>query len=286
MVSDSARYLRPTELSAALASLSAAPRVVLAGGTDLYATGVPVPDRMRQAVLDITAIERLRGIRIDPTAVIIGACTTWAEVRDAALPVWFRALKQSAAQVGGEQVQNVGTIAGNLCNASPAADGVPPLLALSARVELGSAHAVRTVALQDFILGPRRTACAPEELVLSIHVPQRSVNARSAFFKLGSRSYLVISIATLAATIDFDAGGRISYAGLAVGACAASAQSLCSIETRLIGLDRAAARSLPIPQDIPELSPMDDIRGSAAYRREAVRTLVRRALRELCAAAT
>ena len=282
MVPDSARYLRPTELSTALASLSAAPRVVLAGGTDLYATGVPVPDRLRQAVLDITAIERLRGIRIDPTEVIIGACTTWAELRDAELPVWFRALKQSAAQVGGEQVQNVGTVAGNLCNASPAADGVPPLLALSARVELAASHGTRSVALQDFILAPRRTACASDELVVAIRVPLRSAHARSAFYKLGSRSYLVISIAALAATIDFDARGRISYAGLAVGACSATAQSLTSIETRLIGLDRAAARSLPIPQELPELSPIDDIRGSATYRRDAVMTLVRRALRELC----
>src|SRR5215469_18263597 len=102
MVPDSSRYLRPLELSSALASLSAAPRVVLAGGTDLYATGVPMPERLRQAVLDITAIERLRGIRVESSEVIIGACTTWAQVRDAELPVWFRALKQSAAQVGGE----------------------------------------------------------------------------------------------------------------------------------------------------------------------------------------
>src|SRR5579871_6731794 len=115
MVPDSARYLRPTELSTALASLSAAPRVVLAGGTDLYATRVPVPDRLRQALLDITAIERLRGTRVDRTEAIIGACTTWAEIRDAKLPVWFHALKQSAAQVGGDQVLNVGTVAGNLC---------------------------------------------------------------------------------------------------------------------------------------------------------------------------
>ena len=282
MVPDSAKYLRPTELSTALASLSTAPRVVLAGGTDLYATGVPVPERMRQAVLDITAIEHLRGIRLEKSEVIIGACTTWAEVRNAELPEWFRSLKQSAAQVGGEQVQNVGTVAGNLCNASPAADGVPPLLALSARIELASARGVRTVALKDFVLGPRRTACQPDELVVAIRMPMRSANCRSAFYKLGSRSYLVISIATLAATLDFDANGRISYAGLAVGACSASARSLISIESRLVGLDRAAARSLPIPDEMPELSPIDDIRGSAAYRRDAVSTLVRRALHELC----
>jgi len=282
MVPDSARYLRPTDLAAALASLSAAPRVVLAGGTDLYATGVPVPDRLRQAVLDITAIDRLRGIRVEKSELIIGACTTWAEVRDAELPQWLRALKQSASQVGGEQVQNAGTIAGNLCNASPAADGVPPLLALSGRIELASSRGARTLPLREFILGPRRTACASDELVLAIHVPMRSSNARSVFHKLGSRSYLVISIAALAATIDFDADGRIGYAGLAVGACSAVPQTLRSIESQLLGLDRKAARRLPIPEQLPELSPIDDIRASAAYRKEAVATLLRRALTELC----
>jgi N-methylhydantoinase B len=281
-VPDSARYLRPADLSTALASLSAVPRVVLAGGTDLYATGVPAPEKMRHAVLDVTAIERLRGIRVEASEVTIGACTTWAEVRDAELPAWFRALRQSAAQVGGEQVQNVATIAGNLCNSSPAADGVPPLLALSARIELASTRGVRTVALPHFILGPRRTACAPDELVVAIRVPARSANARSAFYKLGSRSYLVISIVALAATLDFDAQGRINYAGLAVGACSPTARRLTSIESQLLGLDRAAARRLLLHQDIPELSPIDDIRGSASYRRKVVTTLVQRALSELC----
>jgi CO/xanthine dehydrogenase FAD-binding subunit len=282
MIPESARYLRPTELSVALASLSTVPRVVLAGGTDLYATGVPKPAKLQQAVLDITAIESLRGIRVEESAVTIGACTTWAQVRDAPLPPWFRALRQSASQVGGEQVQNVATVAGNLCNASPAADGVPPLLALSAHLELASSRGARLVALEDFILGVRRTACAPDELVLAVHVPPRSDRARSTFHKLGSRSYLVISIVALAATLDFDSQGRICYAGFAVGACSECARRLTSLESRLIGLDRAAARALEIPLGAPELSPIDDIRGAAVYRHEAVSVLVQRALRELC----
>jgi CO/xanthine dehydrogenase FAD-binding subunit len=280
---DSAQYVRPTELSAALATLAAAPRVVLAGGTDLYATGVPMPDRLRQAILDITAIKRLRSIRSDEAEVTIGATATWAEVRDSKLlPTWFRALKQSAAQVGGEQVQNVGTVAGNLCNASPAADGVPPLLALSARIDLASTRGVRTVALEDFVLGSRRTACAADELVTAIRIPLRSRHARSVFHKLGARAYLVISIVSLAVTLDFDAADRISYAGVAVGSCSVCARRVRSIESQLLGLDRAAACALSVPKVIAELAPIDDIRGSAAYRRDAVAVLVPRAVRELC----
>jgi CO/xanthine dehydrogenase FAD-binding subunit len=279
---DSAQYLRPTGLSAALAALAAAPRLVLAGGTDLYATGVPMPAKLRQPVLDITAIKRLRNIGVEGNELIIGATATWADVRDGELPVCLRALKQSAAQVGGEQVQNVATIAGNLCNASPAADGVPPLLALSARIDLASARGVRTVPLEEFILGPRRTACRPEELVVAVRVPLLSSNARSSFYKLGSRSYLVISIVSLAATLDFDASGRISYAGFAVGSCSARAARLTSLESRLVGLDRVSAKAVSIPSNISEIAPIDDIRGSGAYRRDAVATLLQRSLRELC----
>jgi CO/xanthine dehydrogenase FAD-binding subunit len=282
MNNDFARYLRPSELSVALAILAAAPRVVLAGGTDLYATGTQMPPKLRQRVLDITAIDGLRGISTDRAEVIIGATATWADVRDANLPNWFRGLKQAASQVGAAQIQNVATVAGNLCNASPAADGTPPLLALSALVDLASVRGARTVTLEDFVLGPRRTICEADELVTVVRIPVRSAHARSVFFKLGARSYLVISIVSLAVSVDFDANGCISYAGIAVGSCAARARRLKSLESRLHGLDRAAARVMSIPDDIPEVAPIDDIRGSAAYRRDAVRTLIKRALREVC----
>lgn len=279
---ESAQYLRPTGLPAALATLAAAPRVVLAGGTDLYATGMPMPERLRQPVLDITALEALRAVRIEDQELIIGATATWASVRDGELPVWLRALRQAAAQIGGEQIQNVATVAGNLCNASPAADGVPPLLALSARVELASIRERRSVALDEFVVGPRRTACRADELMVAIRVPLRSEQARSAFYKLGARSYLVISIVSLAITLDFDARGRINYAGLAVGSCSARPQRLRSLESRLLGLDRRSLGGLPWSDALAEIAPIDDIRGSAAYRREAVATLLPRALREVC----
>ncbi|MGA2563910.1 MAG: FAD binding domain-containing protein [Steroidobacteraceae bacterium] len=282
MNTDVARYLRPSELSIALATLAASPRVVLAGGTDLYATGTPMPPKLRQNVLDLTAIERLRGIRVDRAEILVGATTSWADVREADLPVWLRGLIQAAAQVGGVQIQNAATVAGNLCNASPAADGTPPLLALSALIDLASARCNRTVSLEDFVLGPRRTICLAEELVTAVRIPVLSARARSVFYKLGARSSLVISIVSLAVSVDFDANGRICYAGVAVGSCADRARRLKSLESQLLGLTRAAARVVPISEEIPELSPIDDIRATAVYRRDALATLLRRALGEVC----
>ena len=105
-------------------------------------------------MLDITGLGELRGIARGPGGLRIGACTTWAEIRDAALPPAFDALRAAAAEVGGRQIQNAGTIGGNLCNASPAADGVPPLLALDAEVELASAAGAPPPAARR--LPPRR----------------------------------------------------------------------------------------------------------------------------------
>lgn len=281
MSPESTRYLRPNELSAALAALTSSPRLILAGGTDLYASGTPQPERLRSPVLDLTAIERLRSIQFEAQELTLGAAVTWAAIRDAPWPPYLRALQQAAAQVGGEQVQNVATIAGNLCNASPAADGMPPLLALSARIQLASLKGTRTLELDEFVLGARRTALRPDELLAAVCLPHRSERARSAFYKLGARSYLVISIVALAATLDFDLQGRICYAGFAVGSCAARARRLTLLESRLIGLNRAEAPALKLPEPI-EIAPIDDVRASADYRREATAVLLRRALRELC----
>ena len=141
-------YLRPAGLEEALAAL-AKPHTVLAGGTDFY------PARVGRAidenVLDITGIAGLGGIAATAKGWRIGATTRWSELIDADLPPLFDGLKRAARDVGGRQIQNAGTVAGNLCNASPAADGVPPLLALDAEVEIASRRGVRRIALGAFI---------------------------------------------------------------------------------------------------------------------------------------
>jgi CO/xanthine dehydrogenase FAD-binding subunit len=268
-------YLRPDGLSEALAALRQ-PHVVLAGGTDFY------PARVGRAidedVLDITAIASLRGIRAGAEGWRLGATTTWSELLDAELPPLFDGLKQAAREVGGRQIQNAGTLAGNLCNASPAADGVPPLLALDAEVELAGSARARRLPLASFITGNRRTALEPGELMVAIHIAKPAHEARSAFLKLGARRYLVISIAMAAATLEID-GGRIATARIAVGACSAVAQRLPRLEAALLGapVDQRLGNLVDIEHLAP-LTPIDDVRGSATYRRDAVVTLLRRLL--------
>jgi len=253
---------------------------VLAGGTDLYPAHVG--RKVAAPLLDITAIAGLRGIRRDDGGWAIGATTTWTDVVRADLPPLFAALKAAAREVGGVQIQNTGTVAGNVCNASPAADGTPVLLALGASVVLRSERGERELPLDEFVLGSRRTARAADELVVAVRIPARSARARSAFAKLGGRRYLTISISTVAVVVDSDGAGAIAEAGVAVGSCSAVARRLPALEARLLGAAAGTdlARLLD-PADLAPLAPIDDLRGSAAYRGDATATLVRRALRDV-----
>ena len=274
------QYMQPSALEDALAALASQPWSVLAGGTDFYAARVGHP--VREAVLDISRLEPLRGIARQAGGWRIGALTTWTDVVREPLPPLFDGLKQAAREVGGVQTQNAGTVAGNLCNASPAADGVPALMALCAEVELTSMRGVRRLPLTEFVTGQRTTQRRPDELLTAVHLPDRSARARSAFAKLGARRYLVISIAMAAVVLDLGEDGRIDFAGVAVGACSPVACRIPALEARLIG--RAPNAELPDlvrPADLAELSPISDVRGTAEYRREAAFTLIRRALREL-----
>jgi CO/xanthine dehydrogenase FAD-binding subunit len=280
----SARFERPATLAEALPLLAGGGWAVLAGGTDVYPAHVGRP--LPRPLLDITGIEGLRGIRRDGARWSIGAATTWTDVLQADLPPLFDALKQAAREVGGVQIQNAGTVAGNLCNASPAADGTPVLMALGAEVVLRSSVGERRLPVIEFVLGSRRTACAPHELVVAIEIPARSERARSRFLKLGGRRYLTISMTMVAVVLDSDDAGRVIEAGVAVGSCAARAQRLPALEARLAGSMRGPdlAASVEVA-DFAPLAPIDDLRASAAYRLDATGTLLRRALAELGGAA-
>jgi len=276
------RFERPRSIAEAARLLASGPWSVLAGGTDLYPAHVG--RRIAAPLLDITAVAGLRGIRRDEHFWTIGATTTWTDVLRAELPPLFDALKAAAREVGGVQIQNAGTVAGNVCNASPAADGTPVLLALGARVVLTSERGERELALDEFVLGSRRTACAADELVVALRIPARSERARSAFAKLGGRRYLTISISTVAVVVDLDASGVITEANVAVGSCSAVGRRLPALEARLAGVHAGHdLAGLVEPGDLAPLTPIDDLRGSAAYRLDATATLVRRALCEVAA---
>ena len=273
-------YLRPSRLDEALVALADGERIIVAGGTDFYPARVGRP--LEHNILDVTGMDSLRGIADRGDHHLIGALTTWTDILRADLPGWFRTLKLAAREVGGVQVQNAGTVAGNLCNASPAADGVPCLMAMDARVVLASAGATRTLELPEFILGNRRTARRPDEMVVGIEVPKPVGEATSTFIKLGARKYLVISIAMVAAVLERAADGTVASLRIAVGSCSEVARRLPALEQALAGrpVDGRLADHVGAAHVAP-LSPIDDVRGTAEYRMDAAVTIVRRAVGEL-----
>ena len=282
------RFERPESVAEASRLLALGEWAVLAGGTDLYPAHVG--RSLPQPVLDITAIAGLRGIRREADGGwTIGATTTWTDVIRAELPPLFDGLKQAAREIGGVQIQNAGTVAGNVCNASPAADGAPVLMALGASVVLTSERGEREVPVERFVHGNRRTARADDELVVAIRVPRTSRRARSAFLKLGGRRYLTISMTMVAMTIDVDEQDAITEAGVAVGSCAVVARRLPALEARLVGARLVGAdpgdglAALVEPSDLAPLVPIDDLRATAGYRSDATLTLLRRALATLAA---
>jgi CO/xanthine dehydrogenase FAD-binding subunit len=250
--------LYPHNLDEAVAALGEAV-TPLAGGTDLMVEvnfGHMRPER----VLALRRVEELS----EWHATRIGAGVTWRRIeRDGPT-----ALAQAARTVGSPQIQNRGTVGGNLGTASPAGDALPPLLVEEAKVELASAAGRRTLALEDFLVGPKANALAPDELIVSVRV--RPSGARQTFMKVGPRNAKVIAVVSLALAVDRERGEiRAAYGS-------------AGPVPRLVRapLDEADG----FPDRVAEAaSPIDDVRGSAAYRRHALRVLTARAL-ERCAA--
>ncbi|MFN5996692.1 MAG: FAD binding domain-containing protein [Paracoccaceae bacterium] len=272
-------YARPDTVTEALRLMAEGNWHVLAGGTDLYPGA---GSSLAGSLLDVTALPGFTGITRDG-GLRIGAAIPWSAIAAADLPAACLALQQAALQVGGRQIQNAGTLGGNLCNASPAADGVPPLLALDAEVELLSAAGTRRLGLAKFLLGPRKIALLPDEILAAIVIPDSALRGRSVFLKLGARTHLVISIAMVAARLEIERG-RVSEAAVAVGSCSAVAVRLPLVEAALRGSAVTEAVGRVSAPDVQEaLAPIDDVRATSAYRREAAVELVRRAVAEALA---
>ncbi len=276
MAAYTAEFVSPKTLRDALDIRAAGDHTILAGGTDFYPARVGKP--LTEPVLDITEITELRGISRTDQGFRIGALTTWSDIAAADLPSGFGGLKKSAARVGGIQIQNAGTIAGNLCNASPAADGVPPLLTLDASVELTSASATRILPLSDFLVGYRETALQSDELVTAILVPATLADASSEFLKLGARSHLVISVVMVAVAVVLGELGEAQHVRVAIGACSPVARRLHQLEADLVGR-RGDLSALVTREHVDILSPIDDIRAGGSYRLDAALSMVQRAIR-------
>lgn len=272
-------FLRPGTLNEALEALAQTGGTLLSGGTDLFPafTGSQLPG----AVIDLSRVAELRGLHFSHGVIRIGARATWSEIATASLPPGFDGLRAAAREIGGVQIQNQATVGGNICNASPAADGVAALLALDAQVTLASRTTSRTLALVDFIQGNRKTTRQPNEILTAIEIPRLWENAASSFLKLGARRYLVISIVMVAANLLVDVAGRVRQAAISVGSCSPKALRLRDLEQELLGASMGPQiPNLVRPAHFAALSPIDDVRATAAYRHDAAQTLVRRALAE------
>jgi len=278
---EASQYQAPRSIEDTIALLSKANgnAKVLAGGTDLLVrlrSGFDEPD----LVVDIKRIDGMNAITAENGGGRVGAAVSGAELgeHDGVKAAW-PGVVEAAELIGSNQIQGRASIGGNLCNASPAADGLPVLLVLEAEVELASRSGRRRLPVAEFVTGNRQTELRADELAVALHVPRPPRAAASDFLKLGSRHYLVIAIAAVAGLIALDEAGAIAEARIAVGACSPVARRLEALEAGLLGrsavddVERLIRATVP-----PALSPIDDARGSAAYRLEAAAVLVRRLL--------
>lgn len=269
-------YFVAQKLDQALELIKDGFATLVAGGTDFFPAkhkGRPI-----HRIVDVSRVDEMRGVTSTEGGWRIGGATTWASLIQADLPAAFDGLKDAARAVGSVQIQNAATVAGNLCNASPAADGVPALLTLDASVELSSVQGCRILPLADFITGVRQTRLESAELLSAILIPKMPEHAKGSFEKLGSRKYLVISITMVAAVIGVDKDGLIDFARLAVGACSAVAKRQFAMETALIGQRPDAV--LIRPEHLADLSPIADVRGDAQFRLIAAAHQCTRAIQE------
>ncbi|MEA2650379.1 MAG: xanthine dehydrogenase small subunit [Chloroflexota bacterium] len=255
----------------------------LAGGTDLMVQMTGEIGEPPERVLDIWALDELRGIAVERDALVIGALTTYTELRRSPLVAEFvPALEEAAATIGAAQIQNRGTLGGNIANASPAGDTLPVLLALGAEIVLGSVGGERTVAADDFWTGYRATARRPDELVVRIRIPLASDRV-VRFRKIGTRRAQAISkvVMALAWTSTTDEGPWADVR-LALGSVAATTIRASAAESVLEG-----ARPTPETADaaaealITELHPIDDVRSTADYRRAVAGRVLHRLIRDV-----
>lgn len=266
---------RPRTLADALALRAEHPdATVLAGGTDLMVSlelGAWAPTR----VLDLWGVKELRGIHTTEGGVTrVGALCTWTDVaRAGVLPA---ALRDAARTVGAPQIQNRGTVGGNIVNASPAGDSLPMWLALDAELELRSTRGVRTVPAAAFWLGYRRTALAPDELLSAVLLPPRTWAPAGpdhlVYRKVGTRLAQAISKVVLGGRLRVE-GGVVTEARVALGSVAPTPVRLPSVEAALTGrpLAEAPAAAALVARDI---HPIDDIRSTADYRLRVAQNVV------------
>jgi len=234
----------------------------IAGGTDLL---VELNfDRTRpETLLNLNEVAELRGWSHEDDGLRLGSGLTYAEAMRAPLAELLPALAEASRTVGSPQIRTRGTLGGNLGTASPAGDALPPLLVEGAQVELGSVRGVRSLPLQQFLVGPKRNALEPDELVLAVRL--KPSGQPQTFMKVGPRNAMVIAVCSLALVADRERGElRAAYG---------SSGPVTALVTAPLGERDGFAEAVAAAA-----APIDDVRGTAAYRRHALRILTGRAL--------
>ena len=271
---------RPASLGEALKLMEAPGAKPLAGGTDLV---IDLREGACEArvLVDLTRVKELDYIREEGGRIRIGAMTHHSEIVESDL-IKARApvLSEAASLVGSVQIRNLGTVGGNVCNASPGADTATPLLALGAEAKISSVKGDRTVPLSDFFTGPKRTSLEPGELLAELSFPTPPAGSGGAFQKLGRRKGCTLSLINIAAYVELD-GDTCREARVAVGACAPTPVRITDVEGMLRGrrLDDAAIEEVSSAcYGLVQPSQRAHSRASEEYRREMSCVLMRRAL--------
>jgi xanthine dehydrogenase small subunit len=270
----------PRTLDAALAAMRGGSLRPIAGGTDLMVQLAAEVGVIPQQVLDLWRLDELRGIDLDAGTLTLGALTTYTEIRRSSLcHDHLPALVQAAATIGAAQIQNRGTIGGNAVNASPAGDTLPILLATDAELILGSARGERSVRADEFWPAYRRTARAPDELLLRIRIPLPA-GRQVRFRKIGTRRAQAISKVMMALAWRED-GGVWRDVRLALGSVAATPIRASHTESVLEGAaPRQGTADHAAETLAAEIKPIDDVRSTADYRRAVASRVLHRLLRD------
>jgi CO/xanthine dehydrogenase FAD-binding subunit len=274
-------YVRPDTLDEALEFLRrrAEDTRVVAGGTDVLIgirAGLPAVG----CLLDVSRLPELKEIAERDDELFVGAAVTVSEIlSSAAVGRFAQALQKAASAFGSRQIRNMATIGGNICRASPAGDTLPPLYALDAEVEVQSHAASRRIPLMEFILGPGRTALEDGEILRGIWLKRAPDFVVHRFEKVGNRKALAVSIVSLAALLHVSDSGIIERVRLAWGSVAPTVVRSLRVESFLTGKPLSSETfEEAVPLVRQAVSPIDDIRASAAYRRAVAGNLLFRLL--------
>ena len=251
----------------------------VAGGTNVL-VDLRAGKHQPRALVDIARLPGLRGIQRANGHLVIGGGTTISDLlNDPLIAEHAPALKEAAAVFANPLIRNRATVGGNLADASPAADTAPPLLALDAEVELASQGETRRVPLADFLVGVRKTLRRHDELLVAVRFPVPPAGSANHFQKVGLRKADAISVLSAAVAVTCDAAGRCTAARIALGALAPRPLRATAAESLLVGQRLTPAAIAEAARLAGEAArPIDDIRGSADYRRQVTEVIVRRLL--------